>query len=104
MISVGLHARESCGFCEFSRKFYKLRPNAAYLALTRAALRLTVSYRPPAPPVRLSAFSQVAFFAISDYALLLSMSSVSLGGRLAPGHREGSPERGLQAPEQLQEQ
>ena len=44
-------------------------PIAAYLALTRADLRLAVSYRPPAPPVRLSAFSQVAFFAISDYAL-----------------------------------
>ena len=32
-------------------------------------MRLAVSYRPPALPVRLSAFSQVAFFAISDYAL-----------------------------------
>ena len=31
----------------------------------------------------------------------VSMASASLGGRLAPGHREGSPERGLEAPEQL---
>ena len=34
----------------------------------------------------------------------ISMASASLGGRLAPGHREGSPERGLQAPEELQTQ
>ena len=85
------------------------------MALTREELRLAVFYRPDAPSVRLSAFSQVAFFAIGDYALpgcrapqpmvvipseeraqqpttsgaqhFVSMASASLGGRLAPGHR-----------------